>query len=64
MSAELVNKIHADVAQALDLPQSREFFTTNSFERVDLSPAQFGALVESDLKHWTRLINAVGAKIE
>ncbi len=44
--------------------RSREFFKTNSFERVDLSPAQFGALIESDLKHWTRLINAIGAKIE
>ena len=64
MPPELVQKIHADVSKALDLPQTREFFKTNSFERVDLSPAQFGALVESDLKHWTRLISAVGAKIE
>jgi tripartite-type tricarboxylate transporter receptor subunit TctC len=64
MPPELVGKIHADVSKALDLPQSREFFTTNSFERVDLSPAQFSALIEGDLAHWTRLINAVGAKIE
>jgi tripartite-type tricarboxylate transporter receptor subunit TctC len=64
MAPELVNKIHADVSKVLDLPQSREFFKTNSFERVDLSPSQFGALVESDLKHWTGLINAIGAKIE
>jgi tripartite-type tricarboxylate transporter receptor subunit TctC len=64
MPPELVNKIHADVSKALDLPQTRAFFRTNSFERVDLSPAQFGALIESDLKHWTRLINAIGAKIE
>jgi len=64
MPAELVNKIHADVSKALDLPQSREFFTTNSFERVDLSPAQFGALIDGDLKHWTALINAFGVKVE
>ena len=64
MPPALVQKIHADVSKALDLPQSREFFRTNSFERVDLSPAQFGALVESDLGHWTRLIGAVGAKID
>jgi tripartite-type tricarboxylate transporter receptor subunit TctC len=64
MPPELVDRIHADVSKALDLPESREFFKTNSFERVGLSPAQFGALVESDLKHWTRLISAVGAKIE
>ena len=64
MPPELVTKIHADISKALDLPQSREFFATNSFERVDLSPAQFGALIDSDLKHWTGLINAVGARIE
>ena len=64
LPAALTQKIHADVSKALDLPQTRDFFKTNSFERVDLSPTQFGALIESDLKHWTRLINAVGAKIE
>ena len=64
MTPDLVNKIHADVAKVLDLPQSREFFKTNSFERVNLSPEQFGQLIESDLKHWTKVIDAVGAKIE
>ena len=64
LSAALTQKIHADVSKALDLPQTRDFFKTHSFERVDLSPTQFRALIESDLKRWTRLINAVGAKIE
>ncbi len=64
MPPELVDKIHADVSRALDLPQTREFFKTNSFERVDLSPAQFGALIDSDLAHWTGLIKAVGVKVE
>jgi tripartite-type tricarboxylate transporter receptor subunit TctC len=60
----LLAKIHADVSKALDLPETRQFFKTNSFERVDLSPQDFGKLVQSDLKHWTTLINAVGAKID
>ena len=64
MPRELVAKIHADVAKVLDLPQSRDFFKTNAFERVDLSPQKFGELVESDLKHWSTLIKAVGAKVE
>jgi tripartite-type tricarboxylate transporter receptor subunit TctC len=64
MPPALVNKIHADVQKVLDMPQTKEFFATNSFERVSLSPAEFGALVDSDLKHWSRLIQAVGAKIE
>ena len=56
MAPELVAKIHADVAKALELPQSREFFATNSFERVDLSPAQFARLIQDDSKHWGALI--------
>jgi tripartite-type tricarboxylate transporter receptor subunit TctC len=64
MAPELLAKIHADVAKALELPETRQFFKDNSFERVDLSPQQFGALIQSDLKHWTALINAVGAKMD
>jgi tripartite-type tricarboxylate transporter receptor subunit TctC len=60
----LLAKIHADVSKALDLPETRQFFKTNSFERVDLSPQDLGKLIQSDLKHWTALINAVGAKID
>jgi tripartite-type tricarboxylate transporter receptor subunit TctC len=46
------------------LPQSREFFEANSFERVDLTPDQFAQLIEDDLKHWGRLVKAVGAKLD
>ena len=64
MAPELVAKIHADVGKVLELPQSREFFRTNSFERVDLTPAQFAALIQDDLKHWGALVKAVGAKLD
>jgi tripartite-type tricarboxylate transporter receptor subunit TctC len=64
MAPELVARIHADVAKVLESPQSREFFHTNSFERVDLSPAQFSQLIQDDLKHWGALVKAVGAKLD
>ena len=64
MPPELVQKIHADVSKALDLPQSKEFFEKNSFERVILSPAEFRKLVESDSQHWEAIIKKVGAKID
>jgi tripartite-type tricarboxylate transporter receptor subunit TctC len=64
MAPELVAKINADVGKVLDLPQSREFFRTNSFERVDLTPAQFATLIQDDLKHWGALVKAVGAKLD
>jgi tripartite-type tricarboxylate transporter receptor subunit TctC len=64
MPPALVAKIYADVSRALDLPESREFFKANSLARIGLTPPEFGALVASDLKHWTTLIDAVGAKAE
>ena len=64
MPPDLLAKIQADVSKALDLPETRQFFKTNSLERVDLSPQDFGKLIQSDLKHWSTLINAVGAKID
>jgi tripartite-type tricarboxylate transporter receptor subunit TctC len=64
MPPELVAKIHADVAKALDHPDTRKMFGTNSFERVDLSPQDFGKLIQSDLKHWGDLIRSTGVKIE
>jgi tripartite-type tricarboxylate transporter receptor subunit TctC len=64
MAPELVARIHADVSKVLDLPQSKEFFEKNSFERVTLSPAQFGKLIDDDSKHWESIIKQVGAKLE
>jgi tripartite-type tricarboxylate transporter receptor subunit TctC len=63
MPPELIKKIHADVSKALDLPETRKFFDTHSFERVDFSPVQFGALIEKDLKLWSGLIKSTGVKI-
>jgi tripartite-type tricarboxylate transporter receptor subunit TctC len=64
MPPELVEKIHADVSKVLDLPQSKEFFEKNSFERVTDSPAEFAKLVAGDSKHWEAIIKQVGAKID
>jgi tripartite-type tricarboxylate transporter receptor subunit TctC len=64
MPTELLAKIHADVSKALDLPETKQFFKAHSFERVDLSPQEFGKLVQNDLKHWSALISAVGAKVD
>ena len=64
MAPELVARIHADVSKVLELPQTREFFQKNSFERVDLAPAQVARLIQDDLKHWGALVKAIGAKLD
>ena len=64
MPADLVAKIHADVSKVLDLPQTKEFFEKNSFERVDQSLADFAKLVERDSQHWESLIKQIGATVD
>jgi tripartite-type tricarboxylate transporter receptor subunit TctC len=64
MSPDLVAKIHDDVSKALDHPDTKKFFAANSFDRVELSPQDFGKLIQGDLKHWGALIKAAGIKIE
>jgi tripartite-type tricarboxylate transporter receptor subunit TctC len=64
MPPAVIAKIHADVSKALDLPETRQFFATHSFERVDLSPQEFGQLIKSDLAHWGALIKAFGVTID
>jgi tripartite-type tricarboxylate transporter receptor subunit TctC len=64
MPDNLVKKINADVAKVLQAPKTMAFFEKNSFERVDLSPAQFGQLIEKDSRHWEGLIKAIGAKVQ
>jgi tripartite-type tricarboxylate transporter receptor subunit TctC len=60
---ELTAKIHADISKILDLPQTKEFFAKNSFERVPLPPAGVAKLVDHDTEHWSALIKTVGIKV-
>jgi tripartite-type tricarboxylate transporter receptor subunit TctC len=64
MPPELAARINADIGKVLDLPQTKEFFEKNSFERVTLSPPEFAKLVAGDSKHWETIIKQVGAKID
>ena len=64
MPPELTAKIHTDVSKALDMPQSKEFFEKNTFERVTLTPPELAKLVADDSKHWEAIIKQVGAKID
>ena len=65
MPAGLVNKIHADVSKVLDLPQTKEFFEKNSFERVtDFARRVRQAGRRTISQNWETLIKQVGAKVD
>ncbi len=61
---DLIAKVHADVSKALDHPETKNFFKTNSFEPFDLSPQDFDKFIRSDRKHLGDLIKAIGVKID
>src|SRR5207245_10698092 len=48
MPPDLLAKIHADVAKALDHPETTKFFSNNRFARVDPSPPDLGKLSQRD----------------
>jgi tripartite-type tricarboxylate transporter receptor subunit TctC len=64
MPPDLAAKIHADVAMVLDTPQVKEYFTKNSFERVEGGPAEFVNLITRDSDHWGELVRSLNIKLE
>jgi tripartite-type tricarboxylate transporter receptor subunit TctC len=64
MSPELVVRIHADVTKVLGSPSVRDYFAKSSFERIDVTPAQFADLIRRDSEHWGRLIRSLNIALD
>ena len=64
MAPTLVARINADISKVLGTPETRKFFSTNAFVRIDSSPENFKKLIATDSKHWGDLIRSVGVKLD
>jgi tripartite-type tricarboxylate transporter receptor subunit TctC len=62
--AAIVNKVRADVATVLKLPEVRDRFLVLGSEIVEMPPEQFSAFIRSEAKKWGDIARAVGAKAE
>jgi tripartite-type tricarboxylate transporter receptor subunit TctC len=60
----IVDKIAALVAEALHAPEVRERLAQDSAEPVGSSPAEFSALVKSELVKWADIARAANIKAE
>ena len=60
--ADIVNKLNAEVREALKSPQVRERVRHDGIEPNDLDAAQFTAFVAEELKRWAPIVKASGAK--
>lgn len=64
LPAAIVAKVNADVGKILSTPEIRDKLLSQSFEPLGGTPAQFGALIASDLQRWGTLIRTVGIKVD
>lgn len=62
--ADVVQRLHAEVAAAIKAPDVAAKFTDVGFELGGTPPAQFATIVQNDYTRWTTLIKQVGVKLD
>lgn len=61
---EIVQRIGADVAAAVALPEVRERISAMGFPPAGTTPEQFNAVYQRDLPVWQNLVKLSGAKLD
>ena len=62
--AEVVAKTSAEVNKAIQAPDIRDYFAARGFLVEGTTPAAFKSLVEAEVKKWTAIVKASGAKAD
>jgi tripartite-type tricarboxylate transporter receptor subunit TctC len=60
----VVEKVQADVAKALAIPEIRERFVAQGAEPGGNTPEQFAAFIRAESEKWTRVVKFSGAKVD
>jgi tripartite-type tricarboxylate transporter receptor subunit TctC len=60
----IVDKLSADINQALKAPESLEKWKTLGFDPIGSTPAQFAKRQKDDLVYWKQMIDYTGVKLE
>jgi tripartite-type tricarboxylate transporter receptor subunit TctC len=60
----IIDKIQADVAKVLSMPETREKVIELGMEPVGSLPKAFDALIQNEIKRWAPVIKAAGAQVE
>ena len=61
---EIVQQLYATISQVLKKPEVRAKLLAQEMEPVGSTPAEFGALVKSELDKWLKVIKAANVKID
>ena len=62
--AAIADKLHADVVNALQMPDFRDSLLAQGAEPVGNTQAEFSALVASELQSWRTMLESIGAKVD
>jgi tripartite-type tricarboxylate transporter receptor subunit TctC len=58
----IVQKVNAEVARVMALPEVKDALLAQGAEAVPTSPEEFGRYVKSELTKWTRVVKEAGIK--
>ena len=61
---EVVNKLHAEAARAIAVPELRKRMSAEGAEFVGDTPEQFTAFVKAEIAKWGKAVKASGAKVD
>jgi tripartite-type tricarboxylate transporter receptor subunit TctC len=60
---DVLAKIQREVVEAIQSPELKAKFATQFMEPVGNTPAEFRALIDSDLARWTPVVQAANIKV-
>ena len=55
--SEIVQKLHADIAVVLQLPEVRNYLATTGFDAVGNTPAEFAEVIRVDMAKWGKILS-------
>jgi len=61
-SAEIVNRLHAEIVKAMTTPDVRARLASHGFDTGGSTPEQFGAFRKAEQARWARVVKEAGIK--